>query len=389
MADEYRWLIYMAGDNDLSTRIDADFQEISSAGRFLNASSVVVLADRFATPTQEVEFNSRGKSELKVGRGVNVNAGQAVTLADFLKRRKNGAKHHVACVWGHGYGWLTTAFAEAEQGETPLRNSRKAMVVASRGLFRDPVNETLRTANEPNIDESSRDFLDMEELRTALQLALEPKDQYAIIGCDACYMAMAEVAYELRNEGKYLVASEEEEEPGGWDYRGVFQQVKPGMSPKQVAKVIVEAYFPLTLEEPRSTLSAIKLDEMEKVAEALDKLGALLTPLIATKRFEAIKKARAAVHTFKLYHYIDLVHFAECLQAELRGDFAIEDATDDVIQAVQRAVVATMNGVLAANANGMAVYVPNEPVNAKYTELALAQAAPKWAEFVTTYGDNR
>src|SRR5687768_6716959 len=110
MADEYRWLIYMAGDNDLSERLDADLQEISNAGRLMNASSVAVLAERFGTPPKELESNSRGLSVLTVGRAVNKDAGQAAMLTDFLKRRRNGAKHHVACVWGHGYGWLESAF---------------------------------------------------------------------------------------------------------------------------------------------------------------------------------------------------------------------------------------------------------------------------------------
>lgn len=391
MAEEYAWLVYMAGDNDLGNRVDFDLEEIEEGTRGSDVLTVAVHADRQKQPSTHIVFGKLGKREEPLG--VNANAGLAVTLTDFLKRGKNGAKHHVACIWSHGYGWLATAFDEARDQQVPVRNSRKALMAASRGLFKNSVLETtVRTPTQSVVDEAGRDFLDMAELRRGLHDALDRNDKFAIIGCDACYMAMLEVAYELRDEGEIFVASEEEEEPGGWNYSEVLGKFKPGLSPTEAATEIVNAYEPQTQAEPRATLSAIKLDEIGEVAEAVNTLGELLTPLIATARFGAIKNARAKVHTFKLYHYIDLLHFAECLKAELGADEAVEDvadAADDVIKAVKGAVVAMKNGASAANAHGIAVYLPNEPVNPNYAKLALAQHAPRWFEFVQTYGANR
>ena len=381
MAEEYRWLVYMAGDNDLGKRIRGDVEKMKAGSSAL--VGVAALADFLdeetldITPTKETPI-------------LEENTGSAATLTNFLNRQKNGAKHHVACIWSHAYGWLGAAFDEAgKQPAATTSNSRKAMMAVSRGLFKKAVRETVREATQTGVDESSRDFLDMSELRQGLQGALDLNDKFAIIGCDACYMAMLEVAYELRDAGEFLVASEEEEGPEGWDYKTIFGKFARGDNPKEAAVKIVEAYEP---GDPRFTLSAIKLKETEEVAAAVNKLGARLTPLIGTSEFDAIKIARAKAHTFKLYHYIDLFDFAECLKTALGNsdeDDDIRDAADDVIKAVKDAVIATKNGAAAANAHGIAIYLPNEPVNENYKNLELARHAPKWAEFVTTYGANR
>jgi hypothetical protein len=390
MAEEYSWLVYMAGENSLQDRVEPAVTQMAEG-----LSEILRVAIEADLPDERSKFVVLEHNEAPVIDRLrdNPNVGSPATLSDFLKRGRNGARHHVVCIWSHGYGWIGTAFDEADRRQTSIRDSRKALMVASRGLFRTSVETTVQEADRTEVDEAGRDFLDMAELRAGLRGGLvDRKDKFAIIGCDACYMAMLEVAYEVRNEGEILVASEEEEEPAGWNYKAVFGKFAPGDNPEEAAAKIVQAYEPQTLLDPRATLSAIKLDEMDEVAEAVDALGARLTPLIHTPRFAAIKTARAKVHTFKLYHYIDLLHFAECLKAAFGNDKAVEDvldAADDVIKAVKGAVLATMNGAKAENAHGLAVYLPNEPVNAHYGDLTFVQRAPRWAEFVTAYGANR
>lgn len=392
MAEEYSWLVYMAGENSLKERVEPAIKQMAEG-----LSPILRVAIQADLPEQTTKFiildHEEGRSV--EDEGIDLNIGSPQTLSNFLKRGKNGAKHHVACIWSHGYGWVGTAIDEAGQKNKPIRDSRKALMAASRGLFKTSVQTTVQESGErTDVEETGRDFLDMAELQKGLRGGLAgPKDKFAIIGCDACYMAMLEVAYELRDEGEILVASEEEEAPLGWNYQDVFGKFAPGDKPEAAAEKIVEAYQPQTLVDPRATLSAIKLDEMKKVAKAVNALGALLTPLINTSRFDAIKTARRKVHTFKLYHYIDLLHFVQCLQTAFGGDDKVakdvRDAADDVIKAVKGAVIAKMNGASAQDAHGLAVYLPNEPVSEHYKALALVKRAPKWAEFVIAYGANR
>lgn len=64
-------------------------------------------------------------------------------------------------------------------------------------------------------DDSSKDFLDNSELQWAFQqAALATGETVDIIGMDACLMAMVEVAYQLRNNATFLVASQEVETHG-------------------------------------------------------------------------------------------------------------------------------------------------------------------------------
>lgn len=388
MAEEYRWLVYMAGDNDLGERVNPVLAQIEAG--VSEVVSAAVHADFFNQHSKHVVV-SKGGGRVDASLGRNSNTGRSTTLTEFLRKGTNGAKHQIACVWGHAYGWFAAAFDAGGDRAVPIQN-RKTVMAVTRGLFKTSAETAVQKAAEAPVDESERDFLDLSELRTGLQSGLRPGNKFAVIGCDACYMAMAEVAYELRDVGEILVASEEEEDAPGWNYEAVFNGFEPGLSPTEAARKIVDAYAPQTQREPRATLSAINLEEMGEVAEALNELGRQLTPLIGTPRFEAIKKARIDVHTFKLYHYIDLGHFAECLKNALGDDDEVDDvkdAADDVIKAVKGAVIATRNGTSAKAAHGLAVYLPNEPVNDEYAKLALAQAAPQWAKFVETYGANR
>jgi Clostripain family len=380
MAEEYNWLVYMAGDNDLGKRdLDKDLEEMR-AGLTSHTVAAVIHIDRLKTETTRTTLR-KGMREDKV-IGVNQNAGDPQTLSKFLNETRNGAKHHVLCIWGHGYGWLAAAFDTAK--DKPLADTRKAVMPLVRGL--------LKTSVEKAIDEAGRDLLDARELRIGISGG-RGRDKFAIIACDACYMAMLEVAFELRGEGDILVASEEEEDRAGWDYEHIFNNFTPGLKPDDAAKNILDAYAPLAAAEPRATLSAIELKEISKVAKAVDELGGLLTPLIGQRdRFEAIQQARFETHTFKMYHYIDLGHFAERLMVVFGDDEEVEDVVDaaeDVIKAIKDAVIGTRNGLEAANAHGLAVYLPNEPVDDNYQKLELTEHAPKWAEFVITYGANR
>ena len=77
--------------------------------------------------------------------------------------------------------------------------------------------------NEPNEDES----LTIDEIKNALD-KFEPKLDF--VGFDACLMGGFEIAYALKNDANYLIASEELEPGSGWEYKKLLNQLSKNSS---------------------------------------------------------------------------------------------------------------------------------------------------------------
>ena len=68
-----------------------------------------------------------------------------------------------------------------------------------------------------------------------------------LLGMDACLMATLEVAYQVRNSVRYLVASEELVPGHSWPYDTIFGdlRVDPERTPAEVAVSVVQQYTEL------------------------------------------------------------------------------------------------------------------------------------------------
>src|SRR5262249_30077087 len=76
-------------------------------------------------------------------------------------------------------------------------------------------------------DEAATDSLTVDELKSVLaDLRGARGTKLEILGMDACYMAMGEIAYELRHEADILVAAEGPEPGFGWPYDRMLRSAK-------------------------------------------------------------------------------------------------------------------------------------------------------------------
>ena len=68
--------------------------------------------------------------------------------------------------------------------------------------------------------------------------------KFDIVGFDACLMASIEMASVLEPYSKYMVASEEVEPGGGWNYEYYFSAfaATPGMTGKEFGIAITDGY---------------------------------------------------------------------------------------------------------------------------------------------------
>ncbi len=159
----------------------------------------------------EIDSTAAQRYEVKNGELVlldtlsQLNMGESETLTDFLKwgQEKYHTKNNMLILWDHGGG-------------------------SAKGVCFD--------------ENYGFDGLTLIELKTALENAgLYTK--FDIIGFDACLMASLETAYLVQDFARYMIASEEIEPSGGWDYKVLAESFLTKDDCVKTGKAICDAYI--------------------------------------------------------------------------------------------------------------------------------------------------
>jgi hypothetical protein len=142
-----------------------------------------------------------------------------------------------------------------------------------------------------------------------------------VLGMDACYMAMCEVCWELRDSVRFLIASEGLTPQAGWPYDRILDtlRVDGGLEPLDFACRFVTRYLrynsDFTLSARSVDLSASRLEKVTKLAHVVERLGRLLS---GTIQYTAVREAVVLAHwktqSYKSEQYVDLWDFCDLLQ---------------------------------------------------------------------------
>jgi hypothetical protein len=216
---------------------------------------------------------------------------------------------------------------------------------------------------------------------------------FDLIGFDACLMGQLEVFNAAAPYARYAVASEESEPALGWAYAAFLGQLaqNPGMSSAQLASNIVESYidqdqrivddtarrayiqenyysdedisasdlvWDTTLD---STLSAINLAEIYNVNQALNQLTSALTSVNQSDVAAARSYAQSYDNIFDddlPPSFLDLGNLALMLKEET-GDPQVGLAAENLMRAIQTAVIAEKHGPERPGSTGISIYFPN------------------------------
>ena len=288
------------------------------------------------------EITRAGRTPLATVSG---SMGDPQTLAAFLRSDRGGAAHAMLILWDHGFG--------------PME-----------GFGKD--------------DRYRQDRLSLEELTAALKQT-EP---FTAIGFDACLMAGCETAIALAPYASWLIASQETEPPGGWDYRFLDTlSDDPVASLSSVVTGYAAFYDDLYSRFPDywqpSTLSLIDLASADQLQEAVGSLFSGLEALLKDGAFSAISQCRQGAHEFGLqitntrYDLVDL--------GELAGQFGelLPAEAAAVTGALKRCVVVSDGS--EAQAHGLSVYFPQRADAANRSRWQGPLAGLPWAGFLRDY----
>ncbi|MFK0729899.1 MAG: clostripain-related cysteine peptidase [Gloeotrichia echinulata HAB0833] len=437
-----RWtiMVYMAGDNGkvfqqlqgkpLMAPMEAQgYQDIAEMEAVGSTPDVAVLVqfDTLSDREHTYRIYIRPSEEPRQIEYIpEQNMGDPRALRDFIVWgiENYPAENYAVILWNHGTGWKEDdiyAFArsrglQVQASEDEVRSALRAAPQASltrnnrrlsRAFFLSSITEVLQLDDEDSraiaFDDSSLDFLDNAKLQQAFQEAEAiTGKKVSLIGMDACLMGMVEVAYQLRTNANYMVASQEVEPLSGYPYTAILQNLTthPEMTSEALAKLIVQEYGRYYEGESRGsvaqiTQSATNLRLIEKLADSLGRLAVILGQLVAEEDIyteKALYHAQRKAVRFKDSDFVDLCDFLKVLQDKYTGDSdELTQVIDEVMNLMtfevepQLILANVTSGVRFERVKGLSIYSPVRGYSQFYERSDFAGCG--WGEFLQRLND--
>lgn len=205
--------IYMCGSN-LETKqglAGKNIDELLAASIDNDINIVIETGGAKIWRSHDIDNNAIQRYEIKNGE-LNLietldytNMGEENTLSNFLEwgLKKYPSDHNMLILWDHGKG----------------------------------------PAGGVCFDENYNfDSLSLNEIKTAFD-NVKLKNKFEILGFDACLMASIETASYMKDYADYMIASEEIEPSGGWNYKELIEAYANNDNLIEVGKTICDTYM--------------------------------------------------------------------------------------------------------------------------------------------------
>jgi hypothetical protein len=409
MSQQAAWtiMVYMAGDNNLSAAGDSDLDEMRRVGSTEDVNVLVEFDNAGDAGTRRIRVCSDGVGEASESLG-ETDSGSPEVLSSFIAWASESypADRYALILWNHGNGWAPTemdriARSVGSPGYSEREISERSASPLGRVFFRRSLESifSLASPTERAIcsDDGSGHSLDTIELGRVIALAVERMGQpFDLLGMDACLMSNIEVAYQLRDYVRYIVASEENEPADGWPYESVLARITadPGMDTSEFARHIVSDYISWYQDRGHSgdiTQAAIDLSKLDTLTGPLADFSGYLT--IDMTNMSA-NMWRAQRNSARFWHNTlwDLGHFCEEIH-NMQVPTGIRDTAGAVQTALQtgngRFVIAESHrGSRVQNCRGITIYMvpPINAISPYYHELDFARDMP-WIGMLEAYHD--
>jgi hypothetical protein len=356
-------MIYMASDT--MGKLDAFAkQNIRQVRLGAGKPSVYVTAQMDPSSGNTIRYAlnpETGELQQKDDLGENINSGSFKELLKFIQWSTEGypADNYVVIVWGDGAGLDFEGWkAGGAQGEDPSTHKEHGAEVF--------LSENIEWIGG---DYTSQDYISNEEMKQVLAVATKTifrQSKIAVLGFDACLMAMTEIVYEFRDFVQVLVASEFTTPTPGWPY-GVFLRElngNPALAATELGKLMVNSYKDYYVSQRESvTLSACDLGSASALASAVrDLRESLVTSLHDDSIAAVVFDVRSAAVEYHFAGYIDLASFCaelgERIQATPEATY-LKQACEEVVKAIAKMVIDVQSsGKGMSGSSGLTIYFP-------------------------------
>src|SRR5579884_490099 len=327
----------------------------SDVTKIENGDTTALDSDRLPDPPTN---DSSGQSDM----------GSYRVLNNFLQwgTQNYPADNLALVIWDHGSGWVNVYRSPAQKRALPRPRA-------------------------VSVDYSTSDEIETWELPQGLANPHQPIDMLII---DCSLEQMLEVAYQVRNNARVMVGSEDSPPGPGYPYDKWLTYVKTsGSNPCDVGNTIVQDFIANynPTQWPDLTQSVLDLSKMQAVANALEALAQTLNKHIIDQS-AAYVYARTNAWSYDnpyyadnkdLFNYVDLIRQKTTATDLQQAAVGVENS----LTGTNGAILYNGHGSNQPNSNGLAVYVPAPgSYITTYGNLALSQpgGAPDWAKFLVS-----
>lgn len=216
-----------------------------------------------------------------------------------------------------------------------------------------------------------------------------------VIGCDACSMALLEVAYTVREHGRCFIASQAPEEKEGWSYGSLLEIMASEVEAPRISRRIVHAYEAARRLgcQPRYSLSAWDLAATADLVFVLGRVVQCIAAACSTTEgmVPALMAARQrSIPFWERFPYADLKTFLEHLLWQIDSlketpeQVALRRAIVHALEKTQLMILATASssGELLT---GCSIYFPHAVIDRSYCTAAL----PQWYDFLQMFVEGK
>ncbi|MBI1852752.1 MAG: hypothetical protein HYR85_20620 [Planctomycetes bacterium] len=403
MKSKWTFMVYMAGNNSLSGAASADLSELRKVGSTPDVNVLAFIKQSGGTGARHIKVQKGGHNETIASLG-DADSGSPQTVVDFVRWAVETAPadRYALVLWNHGGGWepddmdaIYTHVKRATGVDHRELNHRSTQHLA-RSFFSTTVLEVLSRPNagERQIcnDDGTGHSLDTLELGNVMKAAAkEIGHDIDVLGMDACLMSGLEVAYQVRNEVRVIVGSEELEPGAGWPYDQLLAKLaaEPTMSATDLGELAVDRYVSSyknhTSEWP-VTQSALVTKEMKAFTTAIDALERAIRPQLKAG-WPEVFRAQARSVRFEA-DLVDLRTFCLAIgQSNL--DSKAKEAARDVLNAIEPGgfmLAEAHLGKTVEGCGGISIYLPppTSGISRYYKDLSFAKTH-RWDEFLSSY----
>lgn len=339
-------LVYMAGDNSLSSYIDRNLDSIASGclRADLDAGNLLVYADSRKDAPQLIQFLKDGNGKVRqqvVETYEEGNSASSENLRQIIRdvSQRFPAESMGLVLWSHGTAWLPSDL------DSYLRS----------------------------FGQDGDQFMELNDLADALR-----DFHFDFLLFDACYMGSIEVAYALRHCTDYLIASPTEVLADGFPYQEIVPMMfEPQVRPAGIAEAFYTYYDRLNGAVRSASVSVVQTDQLEQLADACH-------PILDAQKLETLEKI--PLEQVQALEYLGRnVHTLYDMEDYL-SQIASEEEAEVLRQALGRAVVykactpynyfANPGPVKIDRFSGLSIYAPQAALlklNAWYSQLEWAR----------------
>lgn len=238
----------------------------------------------------------------------------------------------------------------------------------------------------------NNDSLSLEELSQGLAMA---DTQFEIIGFDACLMATLENAAAIAPYGKYMVASEEYEPGGGWNYQswGEYLSENPECDGSQLGKKICDSYLEkcsTTGDDDMATLSVVDLSKINSLKASFDNTAKEMTGITEDiNEFNVFSKATVKAENYggntEEEGYTNMVDLGDLV---IKTESVLEDTSAAMLSSLKDSIIYEVKGESRKNANGISVFYPLRADNNEYNKYSKISISKNYSIFLERLSSN-